>query len=166
MNIRDILAAQMALSGAKPLTAAPGHTSMEQLTNRMTQEAVINGSKAVEINHFLGAIIGHPSGPTRFHLAEALREEGLRETEVRERLGLKEYDHTVELSQGIPRSPELEGIFMYARIFAKQREDTLCINDLLAAAVLKLTGTHGVQAIDSTGLARILARHIKATYYL
>ena len=166
MNIRDILAAQMELSGAKPLAVAPGNTSMEQLTNRMTQEAVINGSKAVEINHFLGAIIGHVNGPTRFYLAEALREEGLKETEVRQRLGLKEYDHAVELPQGINRSTDVESIFMYARLFAKQGDRALCINDLLAAAVLKLTGTHGVQAIDSTGLARILARHIKAAYYL
>ena len=164
MNIRDVLAAQMKLSGAQPLAVAPGNTSMEQLTNRMTQEAVINGSKAVEINHFLGAIIGHVNGPTKFYLAEALREEGLKETEVRGRLGLKDYDHTVELSCGIPRSAELEGIFLVARMFAKQREEALCINDLLAAAVLKLTGTRGVQAIDPTGLARILARHIKAAY--
>jgi len=165
MNIRDILAAQMALTGAKPLAVAPGNTSMEQLTNRMTQEAVINGSKTVEVNHFLGAIIGHVNGPTRFHLAEALREEGLKESDVREKLGLKEYDHTVELPHGFPRSPELEGIFFFARMFAKQGERALCINDLLGAAVLRLNGTRGVQAISPEGLAKILVRHIKTTYF-
>lgn len=161
--ITEILAVQMAVSGAKPLTCAPGRNSMEQLENRAAQEAALNGSNFIELNHFLGALFGHPNGGVRFYLNDAMRELGVREADIRQKLGLCDYDPDIPVPE-IEKSPEVGNIYLLSGLYAKQRGEDMTLVDLLASTASNFCKVPLNRAEDPQVIARVLVNHIINNY--
>ncbi|GEM_PF-3072573 len=158
--IENIFALQMGATRARPLSTPAGRNSIEQIRNRMAQEAINSGSNIINLNHFLGALIGHPNGQLRIFISDAIREENTCEDMLRDKLGLNDYSSNISLDDEIPESDAVSNIFLLASLYAKQREENLRVQDLLTATVGHIYDITNAGTFDTRELAKMLIEKI------
>ena len=129
-----------------PLYAAPGRNSYEQLLKRAHMEALNSDATYIDINHLTGALIGHPNGPVRFALAQAMREEDVSEIKVRQLLGLGPFEPVeILFLYSNPRlySPILDQVFLKADTIPGDSR----VNSLLLALLDSVSKEHSVSEL-------------------
>ncbi|OGI18497.1 MAG: hypothetical protein A3B68_07060 [Candidatus Melainabacteria bacterium RIFCSPHIGHO2_02_FULL_34_12] len=140
ISLSQILNAQMLASAASPLSAPNASTSFEQVKIRMAQEAVISGSDTIELRHLLGALICNPNGRVKLCLSSAIRIAEITEQNVRDRLGLGEYDSNIVVAEDMQRSNDVKDVYLLTMMLSRQaQKDRPDTSDLLSAIVAHLT---------------------------
>ena len=157
------------------LSVPSGANSFEQVKNRMAQEAILSerapivnagvhllsDARFIELRHLIGALLGNPNGKVRGYLNEAMRTLGMTENEVREKLGLGEYDSTTPVRGRILQNDRVQGVFILTAVIAKERKKTRPeTEDILTAILVHLGDDKNWRISELTNQANSLIDYI------